>query len=151
MLVTCSIESYLIEYALLGKCTNAWPGIEGKSLHVCAQVHVWGISACIFNKAFYRNECRAARKIWMHLFFWKTGCIEESHTHSCISNQESYSLEFFFKLICFYCREWCQIDAEILNSSCFYFSYPSQMICLYMNCCKGEDRRISPLLLSLVA
>lgn len=56
--------------------------LRGNSV-MCAQVHVWEISACIFNVAFYRNESnrgRAAGKMCVSLFFWRTWCIEKCHT-----------------------------------------------------------------------
>lgn len=48
--------------------------LRGNSI-MCAQVHVWEVSACIFNVAFYCNESKrgcAAAKMRVRLFFCNT-------------------------------------------------------------------------------
>jgi len=53
--------------------------LRGKSI-MCAQVHVWEVWACIFNVAFYLNEGNRGcgpGKVCVHLFLWKTWCIEK--------------------------------------------------------------------------
>lgn len=56
--------------------------LRGNSI-MCAQVHVWEVSACIFNVAFYLNESNrgcAAGKMCVCICFSLRLCVQKCHT-----------------------------------------------------------------------